>query len=63
MPKRTNIPAPASAPTMRAESEVVREMLIAPIRRSFSIVAAMSAPRTPRSEGRTRPIRKAMTKT
>ena len=60
MPNSANTPAPASAPATRAESLVVRAMLIAPISRSLGIVSATSAPRTPRSEGRTSPASVAM---
>ena len=63
MPSAANSPAPDSAPAMRAVSMVVRETLIAPIRRSCGMMVATSAPRTPRSDGRTRPIRIAMMKT
>ena len=55
MPKNANRPAPASAPATRAESVVVREMLSALISVSAGMVSAISALRTPRSEGRTSP--------
>ena len=48
---------------MRAVSIVVLEMLIAPISRSCGMMVATSAPRTPRSEGRTRPMMATMIKT
>ena len=63
MPSAANNPAPESAPAMRAVSMVVRETLIAPIRRSCGMMVATSAPRTPRSDGRTSPISTAMTRT
>ena len=63
MPNSARTPAPASAPATRAESLVVRAMLIAPISRSAGIVSATSAPRTPMSDGRTRPASVAMTST
>ena len=63
MPNSAKTPAPASAPATRAESLVVRAMLIAPISRSFGIVSAISAARTPMSEGRTIPASVAMTST
>ena len=56
MPRLANNPAPDSAPAIRAVSIVVREMLIAPISRSCGMMVATSAPRTPRSDGRTRPM-------
>ena len=55
--------APVSAPATRAESEVVREMPMAAVSRSAGMVSATSATRTPRSEGRTMPIRPVMTST
>ncbi len=63
MPNSAKTPAPASAPATRAESLVVRAMLIAPISRSFGIVSATSAPRTPMSDGRTSPASVAMMST
>ena len=55
MPNAANKPAPVSAPVIRAMSEVVREKLIAPVRRLAGIVSAITAPRSPMSDGRTRP--------
>ena len=63
MPNSANRPAPISAPMMRAASDVVREMPMAPISWSAGTMCATSAPRTPMSEGRTRPISPEMTKT
>ena len=63
MPSAANNPAPLSAPAIRAVSIVVREMLIAPINWSCGMMVATSAPRTPRSDGRTMPIRAATMKT
>ena len=63
MPSDANSPAPLSAPAMRAVSIVVRETLIAPISRSCGMMVATSAPRTPRSDGRTRPMIATMMKT
>ena len=48
---------------MRAESVVVRAMLIAAISRSDGMVSATSALRTPISEGRIAPISAAMIRT
>jgi hypothetical protein len=56
MPNAANSPAPASAPAMRAESDVVREIPIALVSRSNGIVSAVNAPRNPMSEGRTIPV-------
>ena len=63
MPSAANNPAPESAPAMRAVSIVVRDTLIAPISRSCGMMVATSAPRTPRSDGRTSPIKPAIMKT
>ena len=63
MPKNVNTVAPASAPATRAESVVVREMLSALTSVLAGMVSAISALRTPRSEGRTSPIRVAMIST
>ena len=63
MPNSANTPAPVSAPATRAESEVVREMPMAAVSRSAGMVSATSATRTPRSEGRTMPIRPVMMST
>ena len=41
---------------MRAESEVVREIPMALVSRPTGMVSAISAPRSPMSEGRTRPV-------
>ena len=63
MPSAANKPAPLSAPANFAVSIVVREMLIAPISWSCGMMVATSAPRTPRSDGRTRPITATMMRT
>ena len=63
MPSAANSPAPLSAPAIRAVSIVVRETLMAPINRSCGMMLATSAPRTPRSDGRTRPMIATMTMT
>ena len=56
MPSAANKPVPLNAPAMRALSCVVRDTLIAPTSRSGGMMSASSAPRTPRSEGRTIPM-------
>jgi len=48
---------------MRAVSIVVRDTLIAPTICSRGMMSATSAPRTPRSEGRIRPMMATMTMT
>src|SRR5687768_17481223 len=63
MPSVATSPAPASAPAIRAESEVVRCMLIAPTRWAAGMMSPTSAARIPMSEGRTRPISAAITNT
>ena len=63
MPNAANMPAPDSAPVIRAMSDVVREKLIAPVRRLGGIVSATTAPRSPMSDGRTRPDTAAMIST
>ena len=60
MPSVATSPAPVSAPMMRAESWVVRDMLIAPIKRPAGMVSPINATRIPMSEGRTMPISVAM---
>ena len=62
MPKSVKMLAPTSAPATRAESWVVRDRLSALISVFDGMVSAISAPRTPRSDGRTRPM-KAVTMT
>ena len=63
MPSQANRPAPARAPTMRAESAVVRATPMAAINRSPGIVSAISALRMARSDGRIRPDIDAMANT
>ena len=48
---------------MRAESDVMRDMPIAPVSCSCGMVSAISAARRPRSDGRTSPIRPTSTST
>jgi hypothetical protein len=48
---------------MRAVSIVVLETLIAPINCAGGMMVATSAPRTPRSDGRTRPMTATMIRT
>ena len=60
MPNNAKTPAPASAPMMRDESWVVREMPIAPISRSGGINPPISVLRTDKSDGRTRPMMNAI---
>ncbi len=63
MPIAANRPAPVSAPKMRAVSEVVRAMPIAAVSEAGGMVSAISAPRSPMSDGRTRPVSAASTST
>ncbi len=56
MPRTANSPAPVNAPAMRALSWVVRATLMAPTNCSAGMISASSAPRTPRSEERIRPM-------
>ncbi len=63
MPTAANRPAPASDPTMRAESDVVREAPMALTKRSGGMVSATRALRIARSDGRTRPATVAMMNT
>ena len=63
MPKAANIPAPASAPPTRAVSDVVRATPMAAVSSWVATLSAIRERRTPRSEGRTRPIAPAMTNT
>ena len=63
MPNAANMPEPASAPPTRAKSEVVREMPMAATSWSLGMLSATSAMRTPRSDGRTKPLRPAMMNT
>jgi hypothetical protein len=63
MPSIATNPAPVSAPVIRAESWVVRWMLIAPISCEGGMVSPTSAVRMPMSEGRTRPSMAAITST
>ncbi len=56
MPSNANNPVPVNAPAMRAVSCVVRDTLIAPTSWAAGMMSASSAPRTPRSEGRIRPM-------
>ena len=56
MPRAANRPVPLSAPAIRAVSIVVRDTLIAPTIWSGGMMSATSAPRTPRSDGRIRPM-------
>jgi hypothetical protein len=56
MPMTANRPAPVSAPKMRAVSMVVRAIPIAGVSRFGGIMSAIIAPRSPMSEGRTRPV-------
>ncbi len=58
-----NNPAPASEPTIRAESDVVRDAPIAAVNRSIGIVSATSALRIARSDDRIRPEQSATTNT
>jgi hypothetical protein len=62
-PSVANNPAPASDPTVRAESDVVREAPIALTKRSAGMVSATRALRIARSDGRTSPAIAAMTNT
>jgi hypothetical protein len=63
MPRSATPPVPASAPAMRAVSEVVREMPSALMRNSGRMVWPMSTYRIPTSDGFSRPAIAAMTKT
>ena len=63
MPKAANIPAPASAPPTRAVSDVVRAIPIAAVSSWVATLSAIRERRTPRSEGRTRPIAPAIANT
>ena len=63
MPSAANKPAPARAPQIRAVSDVVRAMPMAPISCSGGMVWATIVWRTARSDGRTRPHRAPMTST
>ena len=63
MPIAANMPAPVSAPKMRAVSEVVRAIPIAAVSDAGGMVSAMSAPRSPMSDGRTTPVSAASTST
>ena len=56
MPIAANMPAPVSEPKMRAVSEVVRAIPIAAVSEAGGTVSAISAPRSPMSDGRTRPV-------
>ena len=56
MPRAANSLAPVNAPAMRALSCVVRDRLMAPTSCAAGMISASNAPRTPRSEGRIRPI-------
>lgn len=48
---------------MRAVSIVVRDTLMAPIINSCGMMSATSAPRTPRSDGRIKPMTATITMT
>ncbi|MNC91002.1 hypothetical protein D3C83_71810 [compost metagenome] len=63
MPSVATTPAPVSAPAMRAESWVVRWMLIAPINWEAGMISPTIAARIPMSDGRTRPNTAALTRT
>ncbi len=63
MPSVANRPAPVSAPAMRAESDVMRDIPIAPVNCSCGTVSAINAARRPRSDGRTSPIAATSTST
>ena len=56
MPSAANNPAPVKAPAMRALSCVVRATLMAPTSCAGGMMSASNAPRTPRSDGRIRPM-------
>ena len=63
MPSQATTPAPASAPAMRAESEVMREMPSAPSKCRGGKVCAISALRIIMSDGRTSPAKAAISST
>jgi hypothetical protein len=63
MPNHATTPAPANAPAMRAESEVMREMPKVPSKWRGGKVCAIKALRIIMSEGRTRPAKAAMNST
>jgi hypothetical protein len=63
MPRLAMKPAPASAPPMRAESCVVREIPMAATRCAWGTVALTRAVRRPMSDGFMRPTQKATAST
>ena len=63
MPKAAKMAAPVMAPPARAKSEVVRDTPMAATRSSVGTLSPTSAMRTPRSDGRTRPISPVMAST
>ena len=63
MPYAATAPAPASAPAMRAVSEVLRDKPRAPSNCAGGMVCAISELRSSRSEERTRPATPAITST
>ena len=63
MPNKATTPAPAKAPAMRAESEVMREMPSAPSKCRGGKVCAIKALRIIMSEGRSTPAKAAISNT
>ena len=63
MPIHATSAAPVSAPSTRAASALLRSIPSAPISQGAGMVAPISALRMPKSDGRTRPDRKATART